>query len=424
MSHGLQAMLEGSTGSTELLHKARGFDEFLAAMAAKRTDARRDFWVRVRTQQGAWVYLSEGSTQAALSTPANAALSTEFLNGRKYLTVALPHKASGLTVEILFKIDAQPMAGLQVASAVTLGIGAGLFTLLLALLLGSVRAGLRPLRTLAEQLQLRQADDLRPIEAQDEHLELRPLIQAFNATLDRLALVLQRERDFLADAAHELRTPLAVLRAQIDSLSAKDDEQVHVKNRMEAGVDRASRMVEQLLCLIRLEAGHDTENSSFDLAELTRDALVAIEPLATASNASLAYEGPDHHWIQDAAAPIELVLNNLLSNALRHGGPAVQVTVKLELDGPVQRLAVTDNGPGIPGDDQSMSFKRFRRVGQNRSSNGSGLGFAIAQAAALRLHGQLSLHSSVDGNGTVAVLEWPSKPPDATRSTIHLQEIL
>ncbi|WP_157598208.1 MULTISPECIES: HAMP domain-containing sensor histidine kinase [unclassified Rhizobacter] len=291
------------------------------------------------------------------------------------------------------------------------------FPLLLLPMWLAVRTGLRPLLRLSQDLAARPPGDLRPLGENQPYRELRPVVRELNETLARLQALLQRERAFLADAAHELRTPLAVIAAQCDTLkrSRDADEREAAAQRLERGVARSMRLVNQLLALARLEAGVEQRLERVDLADLARDCLALHADEAQARGIELGYAGPDSLPIQSPGHAVETVLHNLVGNAIRYGRPNGRVEVSLAQHGDGDCvLDVSDDGPGIAPDERAHAFERFRRgtAASAASASGSGLGLAIVEAAARQLGARIVLAEglqAVAGHpGLSVTLHWRS----------------
>jgi two-component system sensor histidine kinase QseC len=255
--------------------------------------------------------------------------------------------------------------------------------LLLALALGLERV-LRPLRRLSTELEGRAADDLRPLDAQDLPADLRPLVAATNAQFARVATLLERERRFTSDAAHELRTPLAVLQAQWDAalLDADGAPLPEPLHKLGEGLARMSRLVTQLLLLSRVEhresaAPRRPVDWSALVAEVFTDAL----PLAERRGVELACEdrvpGGERFPLRGDAPLLAALLRNLLDNALRHSPRGGQVSLRFGAD----RLEVLDDGPGVPAEQLARLGDRFYRP-PGETEPGSGLGLSIVRRIA------------------------------------------
>ncbi|MBN8492384.1 MAG: sensor histidine kinase N-terminal domain-containing protein [Burkholderiales bacterium] len=277
---------------------------------------------------------------------------------------------------------------------------------LLVAMAWSVKRALLPLRALTDELQRRSAEDLRPVPAHHAPQELQPMLQAMNGLFSRIGHTLERERRFTADAAHELRTPLAVLRAQWDVLkrSRGEAERAAASARLDAGMDRLDRLVTQMLALSRLEATEQLPQASALPWELiVEQAMSDVLPLAERRHVELDCEWPPEGTpplpVRGDAALMAVLLRNLLDNAVRYAPEGS--TVRLRFAGDL--LQVINDGPPLSAETRAHLGERFhRRDGQLES--GSGLGVSIVQRIAA-LHGlQLHYGARDDGDGVVATL--------------------
>lgn len=245
--------------------------------------------------------------------------------------------------------------------------------------------GLRPLGQIADALGQRDADRLEPLRPPLAPVEVKPLIDALDSLFGRLARSLEQERRFTADAAHELRTPLAAMatQAQVARRARDEAEREHALAQIEISGRRAARLVDQLLTLARLDPA---AGAALPLAPVALDALAGevcaeqgVAALAKGIDLELEVQGPAH--LQANADLLRALLRNLVDNALRYTpeGGAVKVTV-----GP-GRLRVADTGPGIPEQQRQAALQRFKRLAE-QSVEGSGLGLSIVARIA-ELHG-------------------------------------
>lgn len=277
--------------------------------------------------------------------------------------------------------------------------------LLLLAMAWAVRQALAPVRVLAAELQRRSADDLRPVPVDHAPHELQPLLAAMNGLFTRIESTLERERRFTADAAHELRTPLAVLRAQWDVLRhAKDsNERQRAQAQLNAGMDRMDRLVTQLLALSRLESTEQLPRASaVRWAPLVEQAVGDVLPLAERRRIELECSWPDAGEplpLQGDAELLRVLLRNLLDNAVRYAPEGSTVHLRFAGD----RLAVENDGAALPAETLAALGQRFHRA-DGQAESGSGLGVSIVQRIA-ELHG-LRLHylARADGQGVVAQL--------------------
>ena len=272
-----------------------------------------------------------------------------------------------------------------------------------------VRFGLKPLRKLSEALAQRHPDDLQPVHMDDLVSELQPVVDEVNGTLGRLDALLRRERDFLADAAHELRTPLAVISAQADEVlrADKPEARAQAERYLKAGLGRANRLVNQLLVLARFEAQADSACTPTDAADIVRDCLASYAREARAKSIQLAYHGPDRMPTPGAGHALESIVGNLVGNAVRYGrrGGHIQVRIDEASHGAFS-LAVWDDGPGIPPDERARMFDRFRR-GSQTGASGAGLGLAIVASAARLLDARIRVEAGIGDEGVCVILDIP-----------------
>jgi signal transduction histidine kinase len=266
------------------------------------------------------------------------------------------------------------------------------------------RASLRPLTAMAEILRQRDPFDATTISTSSVPTEIRPLIEAFNALLKRVDSAVQAERQFIADAAHELRTPLAALHAQAEvALRAPTSEQKHAAlMKLLAVSQRSTRLSEQLLDLARLDAGlHGNAGQRVELSALVFHVASEFEIAAERYGARIILDtGPCQ--IECDVDEIGILIRNLVDNALRYGGENGQVKMRC---GYVQRgdrqhafLEVADSGLGVPEEQREAIFKRFHRV-PGSGIRGSGIGLSLVAAIA-GLHGaSIEVSDGLEGRG-------------------------
>jgi two-component system OmpR family sensor kinase/two-component system sensor histidine kinase QseC len=272
----------------------------------------------------------------------------------------------------------------------------------------AVTLGLRPVARLARDVQAREPGDLRPVGGTSVPAEVVPLVGAFDALLERLARSQAAQRALIADAAHELRSPLTALSLQLQSLDRDgvrpDSAQ---RDQLRAGVERATRLVEQLLALARSEAAADAAGArDVRLDALARTTLANALPLADAQGTDLGLVREDAVTVRGDPDAIAALLANLVDNAIRHAGRAARVDVAVYRERDRAVLTVADSGPGIPAEDRQRVLGRFQR-GPAAGANGTGLGLAIVRAAVERHGGTLQLLDSPLG-GLLARVELPA----------------
>lgn len=282
------------------------------------------------------------------------------------------------------------------------------FPLLLLPVWLAVHTGLSPLRRLSRELAARKPADLTPLNVPHVYRELAPLVNELNATMARLQGLLQRERGLLADAAHELRTPLALISAQCDTLLHTQAPKLREEaaQRLHSGVARSSRLVNQLLSLARLDADAEDELIATELADAVRECLAAHAPEASDRRIELSYVGPNSLMTRSPGQAVASILDNLVGNAIRYGRPGGQVEVRVaQPESGGLRLIVADDGLGIAPEDRLRMFERFRR-GKHPSVNGSGLGLAIVASAARQLAATIDVSNGLHGKGVGIAVSW------------------
>jgi len=253
-----------------------------------------------------------------------------------------------------------------------------------------------------------------PLPTGDVPTEVVPFVSAINLLLARLHALLERQRRFISDAAHELRTPLAALQIQIDNLR-HDDRDGRFSERLaelEAGIGRATALVGKLLRLARYDAEEAAPApQQIDLVQLSLDTVARLTPLAESRNIDLGITRQDRAIAIGTPADFEIILDNLVENAVRYTPPGGTVDVAVSVAGREACVEVSDTGPGIAEADLPRIFERFFRA-RPQDSEGSGLGLAIAKAAAERQGAQLTLAAREDGTGLVARIRIPPIPTD------------
>lgn len=267
--------------------------------------------------------------------------------------------------------------------------------LLLAFALSSA---FRPVLELRDRMRGRAEDDLTPIDANSVPNEVRPLIDAINHHMARLSRMLGARKRFLADAAHQLRTPLAVLGTQVDYGLRQQDpaEMRRTLEGLRTSIGRTRRLTNQMLSLSRAEAdnGIVLQQAAVDLAAIVREVALEMSLLALAKQLDLSYQGPERDlMITGNAAMLREAVANILDNAIRYTPTGGNVAIVLCIEGADACLDVTDSGPGIPPDQRDNAFRRFHRLLGHGDTEGSGLGLAIVKEIVLAHDGRVTLDS-------------------------------
>jgi two-component system, OmpR family, sensor kinase len=314
------------------------------------------------------------------------------------------------------RVSARRAAAAESASQVLLPMLV-LVALVAALMVLALRRGLKPLDTTAQDVASRSVTSLTPIATTDVPREIAPLVVSINGLMSRLSVALWTQRRFLADAAHELRTPATALRLQLQLLKrakteASRDEAIA---ELESGVDRSQHLIEQLLHVSRFEPdGERTRREPVDLGQLARSVVGAMSVKAEHRGIDLGAGGEAAVVVQGDAAQLTVLLNNLVENALRFTPQGGVVDVDAVLTESRPTLKVIDSGPGIAAAEREHVFARFYR-GQDapqraRDSAGSGLGLAIVAAIAQRHGAAVSLHDAASGQGLEVRVVFPVAP--------------
>ncbi|HEV6964342.1 sensor histidine kinase [Roseateles sp.] len=335
------------------------------------------------------------------------------LRGRELRLVQLGHDcgAAGacqiLVAETLHKRDALQR---EIGGLVALN-GAGLAVLLALAGWWAIRQGLTPLTGLSAELERRDLHRLTPLTASLPR-ELVPLQAAFNRLFERLGRAAEAQREFLADAAHQLRTPLTSLQTEIElaMLEPHDRRVDPLLERLRLRVVRSARLAQQLLSLARAEDRSVDVGQRIDLRDIATESGQDWAHRSLPSGVDLGFELAGAPALGHAFLLREL-LENLIHNAVTYAGPGARITVRSGTDGEGPWLEVEDNGPGIPVAERPAAMQRFRR-GSSAAGAGSGLGLAIAADIAARHGGRLELLDAQSGSGLRARLSLPPPPPD------------
>lgn len=273
-----------------------------------------------------------------------------------------------------------------------------------------VGRGLRPLEALADAIRRRSHRDLSPLDETLAPREVRPMVGAINGLLQRLSAALAAQRRFVADAAHQLRTPLAGLKTQTELALRERDPQAlaqslaHIHSATEGG----AHLVNQLLALARAEPGADRQDrfQRVDVRALARETTADWVAAALKKSIDLGFEGdPGGQAVTADAMLLRELLSNLIDNAIRYTPAGGRVTVRVARAGADVVLAVEDDGPGIPEAERERVFERFHRV-LGTGQEGCGLGLAIVREIAERHGAVVTLASGAEGRGTLVTVRF------------------
>ncbi|KQY90669.1 ATP-binding protein [Pelomonas sp. Root1444] len=378
--------------------------------AATLADPSLDYVVQIWSLQGLELYSSrpQGMTEPL---PARAVLgfSNLRLGGQDWrvFSAATPLRVVQVAQPLAVRQKLAALAALR--SVVPVAVALPLVAWAVWWLIG---VSLAPLSRVVQAAQAGGANALDALPTAGLPGEIAPLVEAFNGLLGRLSAAFDTQRSFVADAAHELRSPLTALKLQLGLLrdAAPGEQQDAAIARLRGGIDRAVHLVEQLLALARAEPGAAAARLPLDLAELARQAVGDVQPLADKAGVSLALTAPDPLPLTGDPQALRGALRNLIDNAVKYGARTVQVSASRNPGGPAGAplLRVDDDGPGIPPEQRERVFDRFQR-GEDASVEGSGLGLAIVRAAARQQGADVSLADSPLG-GLRAEIRWPAEP--------------
>jgi two-component system sensor histidine kinase TctE len=278
-----------------------------------------------------------------------------------------------------------------------------------ALIAFGVRRGLAPLKRLRDEVRARGANDLTPIHTHSVPREVAPLIRAINDHTERQRQLSEAQLRFIANASHQLKTPLTLLRAQLDhALQQRDHAAMRaVVEGMHRSSQATQRVMNQLLSLARSEPGRTLDIQEVDLAELAREQTFDMLSLARAKAIDLGFEGEQPVPVRGEPVLLRELIANLVHNAISYTPAGGQVTVRVGWHEGRARLSVIDNGPGIAPDERPRVFERFYR-GATTSEPGTGLGLAIVKEICDRHQIAVAIEDGPAGQGLSIELRWPA----------------
>ncbi len=336
------------------------------------------------------------------------------LGAEQWRVFGLRDAATGLTVHVGEKVAfrAELVRYITRNTLLPMLFAMPLLTILVWVLVGR---GLRPLQQVAAEVAARAPGALDPIHGDKVPQEIHGLLTALNRLFGRVAAAMERERRFTADAAHELRTPLAAMKTHLQvarNRSAEPATQSSLEQAL-AGVDRATHSVEQLLLLARADARQASElmTSTVDLRQVAVDAASALSQRAVERGIDLGVEPGAAVPIRGDETALRLLLRNLVDNAVRYTPTGGMVTVSTGTDADGPWLRVADDGPGVPADERGRMFDRFYRGAREPwgDGGGSGLGLSIVQRIAELHQARVLLGDGIAGRGLGVSVRFP--PP-------------
>ncbi|WP_417520402.1 ATP-binding protein [Marinobacter sp.] len=267
----------------------------------------------------------------------------------------------------------------------------------------AIQIGFRPLRRLEHPIRNMAPERIHPLDDRQAPKEVAGLVQAVNSLLKRLDQALERERRFSADAAHELRTPLAALRLNLEKACGDDRQQFRP---LIQSVDRMTHLVEQMLLLSRVDSGAGFSKQDHDLSAMLEQSIADVTPLALKNNIEpVLYDDIGQAPVCCNDALISTLMRTLLANAIQYSPEHTLVEIRLTPSGNGYHITVCDQGPGIAAEARERALSRFVRLDQ-RLGGGAGLGLAIARRIAELHRGQLTLNARPDGQAGLCVSLW------------------
>jgi two-component system OmpR family sensor kinase len=367
-----------------------------------RDEADLNFVVQVWTADGLRIFQS--AARSTLPQRTVQGFSDVNVNGSIYRVYSLQTRSQ--VIQVAQDMTARSAMAGTLALRTLLPIAA-MAPLLMLLVWWAVNRSMAPVARVRRQVAERQADDLGEVSEVGLPDEIAPLVREFNLLFGRVRQAFEAQRNFVADAAHELRTPLAALKLQVQGLQRAPDSAARdlALTRLSAGIDRASRLVEQLLLLARHQAGKATgaQLETVQLADVARLAVADAAQAAQARGIDAGLSCVDAGDVAANSEALRILMRNLLDNAIKYSPPGGKVDVEVKRLGPGMRLTVEDSGPGIEEADRERVLDRFHRVasvstdastdagtdagtGATTGATGSGLGLAIVKSIA-DMHG-------------------------------------
>lgn len=392
------------------LKDAREDDDAIASeIAAASHKYERKIAFQISDEHGRLLLRSASAPVEPLAAQENGYAETT-IAGKSWRVYTLKDDENEILVQVGERHSVRNELAASVALRLLLPLAIAL-PVLAVLIWFAVGRGLSPLRRIGSEVAQRDPANLAPLEERAVPAEIAPLLHALNTLLGRLDRALESERRFTADAAHELRTPLAALKiqAQVARRAENAEQRGNALDKLILGVDRATHLIEQLLTLARLEptGGNAVQKTRCDLVAIARQTLVDLAPTALDKEMELELSSPDAAMIRGNADMLAILLRNLVDNAIRYSPRHGRVDVSLIVEQGRTRLEVADSGPGIPEQERQRVFDRFYRILGNEAA-GSGLGLSIVKRIADFHAAKLTLADGRHGAGLRVSVEFPS----------------
>ncbi len=326
--------------------------------------------------------------------------------GYKDVVVATKHwrsftlvdDASGIKVEVSERREVRREIVISLMLSLLMPVLCAIPFIILLLWLAT-RKGFAPITTLSEDVGRRSAEDLSPLDVSDIPQEVASIVEAINGLMYRVEHSIALEKQFTDNAAHELRTPLAVLKTQVQAILYTHDTTTrdNLLKELEKGITRATKMVEQLLTLARVE--HNSQPfQAVNLSILIQNCIAELVPLALQKHITVTADITPDIMLDCDANAIEIVMRNLLDNSIKYTQAEGSIHAQLYKQDQSVILHLDDTGPGIPVEERSEVFQRFYRL-KRETASGAGLGLSIVQTIIQRHHAQLVLGDNPAGEG-------------------------
>ena len=375
----------------QMAFSLRDQGEIAPAQASTLADEQLDFVVQIWTDDGRIIYPPR--LRNDLPTRALLGLADVTVQGKTWRTFSVATRDRVIQVAQPLQIRQSLAAGAALRSVAPLLFIAPAMALVFWWLAARTLA---PLRRVADGVRTRDEQSLQPLPMVGLPDEVAPLVGALNGLLQRLDASLGAQRACVADAAHELRSPLTALKLQMQLLQRAPDDAARAQaaQALNAGIDRAARLVEQLLALARTEPGASLAAPvDLDLSEVVRAAVAETVPFAHSRATTMELFADAPVAVRGDAAALTVLVRNLVDNAVRYSPHGSRVELRVSEQGGGARLYVDDAGPGIPVDERARVFDRFYRHAAGGEA-GSGLGLAIVRSVAERHGATVSLSES------------------------------
>lgn len=373
--------------------------------AERADDPARHLIIRLLDHAGNIRYESDGDVSVSAQTPDGFSDQTDlndtYSDGLRVFTLVAPRGRIQVMQPLSLRASIRRDAAIEAfwPAALTL-IG------LMLVLWTTLRAALKPLDTLSEELHHRQPTSLAPIVLKDCPQELQAPVESLNGLLLRLHQARHMQQRFVSDAAHELRTPMAALRLMIQNLMQEHsttDRQALEKQVLKS-IDRCTHLIAQLMLQAREDENTDAPSTTVNLRQIATDTLISLSAMAAHHDVELALEGDQDVVVMGSASDLQRLLSNLVDNAIKHTAKHTVVSVTLQTDEAGPRWLVDDQGPGMTPAQRQRAFDRFFRGDHDKP--GSGLGLSIAAQIADRHGARIELQDRPGQEGLRVMVQF------------------